>query len=324
MKKLLPILFTILSLSTWMFLGTTYNAQAIDTCNPTPSPGYPVLQNTAETLKFPGAWKKYGLNNSTTISKISTTYRATIAFDDQSIGSLKLSQSGDDAVVGISSGFPLIKGYTYKLTEVTLNGTVVSNNDQKCQGTLFIAGDCTIASDTSSCVDGCGANSCPSCVTNDRCGQGYNCAAHLNSQGEGSYAWVGSCEFQAGSGSGTAGPQGNGFGALNNCTGINKPGINTVFGCIQSDPASFVNNILKLVWGIAGFLAVLFIVIGGYKVAASAGDPDALEDGRSMITHAIIGLAFILLATVILSIIGIDILGISFFHQVGGGLQITQ
>jgi type IV secretory pathway VirB2 component (pilin) len=120
-----------------------------------------------------------------------------------------------------------------------------------------------------------------------------------------------------------SGVQGNGFGPPNTCSN-NTLGVQTPFGCLQSDPAQLINEILRIVLGVAGGLAVLFIIIGGYKVAASQGDPDSLDDGRDMITKAVIGLVFVLLATFILGIIGVDILGIKFFHISGGTVTITQ
>jgi hypothetical protein len=106
--------------------------------------------------------------------------------------------------------------------------------------------------------------------------------------------------------------------------GTPSPCIQTDLGCIPTDPAGLANAIFKIVLGVAGGLGILLVIMGGFKVATSQGNPDALEDGRDTITKAILGLAFILLATVILSIIGIDILGLdSFFQRSGGGIIFT-
>jgi hypothetical protein len=89
------------------------------------------------------------------------------------------------------------------------------------------------------------------------------------------------------------------------------PGVQTDLGCVPSSPTSLVNTLFKLALGLAGGIAILFVILGGFKIATSQGDPDALAEGKDTITHAIIGLVFILMATFILGIIGIDILGIS-------------
>lgn len=96
-------------------------------------------------------------------------------------------------------------------------------------------------------------------------------------------------------------------------------GVETALGCVKGDLQSFVNLLFNLALGLAGGLAVLFIIIGGFKVAMSQGDIEALQDGRDLITKAITGLAFILLASTILAIIGIDILGLNSVFQRGPG-----
>lgn len=102
-------------------------------------------------------------------------------------------------------------------------------------------------------------------------------------------------------------------------------GVYTALGCIPTSVTGLANAVLNLALGIAGALAIIFIIIGGFKVATSQGDPDSLQDGKDMITQAIVGLVFILLATTILSIIGIDILGMrTVFQRTGvGGLIIN-
>lgn len=110
----------------------------------------------------------------------------------------------------------------------------------------------------------------------------------------------------------------SGLGPTSTCAN-GTPGVQTDLGCFPSDPAGLANKIFGIVLGLAGALAILFIIIGGFKVAMSQGDPDALDDGRQMITQAILGLVFILLATTILGIIGIDILGLGRFFQRGQG-----
>lgn len=96
-------------------------------------------------------------------------------------------------------------------------------------------------------------------------------------------------------------------------------GVETALGCVKGDLQSFVNLLFNLALGLAGGLAVLFIIIGGFKVAMSQGDIEALQDGRDLITKAITGLVFILLASTILAIIGIDILGLTSVFQRGSG-----
>ncbi len=147
-----------------------------------------------------------------------------------------------------------------------------------------------------------------SCSLNSDCGTTQCCNSNV----------CGSCPSGGGSSS-----HGGGFGSPNLCKD-GTHGVDTDFGCIPSDPAKLANVIFGLVLGFAGGLAVLFIIIGGFKIATSAGNPDSLEDGRHTITAAISGLVFILLATTILGIIGVDILNLGLFSRNGGSVIISH
>jgi len=55
------------------------------------------------------------------------------------------------------------------------------------------------------------------------------------------------------------------------------------------------------------------LIVGGFGVATSAGNPDSLEKAKKQITAAVAGLLFILMSVLILNIIGGEIIGIDFF-----------
>lgn len=86
--------------------------------------------------------------------------------------------------------------------------------------------------------------------------------------------------------------------------------LDTAIGCISTRPGDFVTRIVSIAVGVAGGIAFLILVYGGFKIVSSRGDPDALEAGRNVITSAIAGLLFILFSVMILRIAGIDILGL--------------
>jgi hypothetical protein len=113
------------------------------------------------------------------------------------------------------------------------------------------------------------------------------------------------------------------FGAPSTCNG--GPGLDIQdFGCISTKPGDIINWVLKFILGFVGGLAILLIILGGFKIASAQGDPSALEDGRSMITAAIVGLVVVLLATTILGILGINILGLPNFKWSGNGIVISK
>lgn len=89
--------------------------------------------------------------------------------------------------------------------------------------------------------------------------------------------------------------------------------VETGLGCIPTDPKELAGFVLNLGIGLGTLLAVLFLIIGGFGVATSAGNPDNLEAAKKQITAAIAGLLFILMSVMILSIIGGGVIGIDFF-----------
>src|SRR3990167_6143802 len=75
---------------------------------------------------------------------------------------------------------------------------------------------------------------------------------------------------------------------------------------IFSDARGFgyiATDILLILTGIAGALALIFIIIAGIKFVTSGADPKKLASATSTLTYAIIGLAVTILAFVILRIV---------------------
>jgi Type IV secretion system pilin len=116
----------------------------------------------------------------------------------------------------------------------------------------------------------------------------------------------------------TPSTEGGGFGQPIGCLDIPD------FGCISTNPRDIINWILSFFVGLVGGFAILLIIIGGFRIAASHGDPQGLADARGMVTAAIIGLVFVLLATAILGILGINILGLPNFQWSGSGVNIIS
>jgi hypothetical protein len=87
----------------------------------------------------------------------------------------------------------------------------------------------------------------------------------------------------------------------------------TAIGCLPTDSAGFIEQFLKTGSGIAGGIAFLLILIGGFQIMTSAGNPEKLHEGRELVTAAIVGLLFIIFSVFLLKIIGVDILGIPSF-----------
>lgn len=91
--------------------------------------------------------------------------------------------------------------------------------------------------------------------------------------------------------------------------------INTQIGCIDASGAGgFTNKLFSLGAGIAGGIAFLLIIFGGFQILTSAGNPERLNEGKELISSAITGLLMIVFSVFLLRIIGVDILGIPSFR----------
>lgn len=84
-------------------------------------------------------------------------------------------------------------------------------------------------------------------------------------------------------------------------------GAGIVFGpvnnCALASPGGIISAILPYVFGIAGFLSVIIIVISGIQFITSSGNPEAAASARNRLIFALIGLAVIILAFAILQIV---------------------
>ncbi|MBU3957279.1 pilin [Patescibacteria group bacterium] len=69
------------------------------------------------------------------------------------------------------------------------------------------------------------------------------------------------------------------------------------------DLVDIVENIFNLVIRLAGILAFIMLLIGGFRYLTSGGDAKAAESARKTITYAILGLVLIIAAWFILKFI---------------------
>lgn len=91
--------------------------------------------------------------------------------------------------------------------------------------------------------------------------------------------------------------------------------INTAFGSIPTDSQNFTRWVLGFVLSVAGMIVLIIIIIAGYRLMTSQGDPEKLKNARDQLTAAIVGLLFIIFSLVILELITRDILGLPGFGR---------
>jgi flagellar basal body-associated protein FliL len=90
--------------------------------------------------------------------------------------------------------------------------------------------------------------------------------------------------------------------AVRNCTGGDPKNCDINLPAVSAD-ANALKIILQIVFGVVGSLAVLFVVIGGFKFVLSNGDPNETKKARETIQYAVIGLVLALSAEVIVSFV---------------------
>lgn len=90
--------------------------------------------------------------------------------------------------------------------------------------------------------------------------------------------------------------------AATNCT---APGGNTVFpDCIPKDDITvLIGNTINGFLILAGTVAVLFIIIGGFQYITSAGNPDGIYKAKQTLLYAIIGLIVVILSFAIVKFV---------------------
>jgi hypothetical protein len=86
-------------------------------------------------------------------------------------------------------------------------------------------------------------------------------------------------------------------------------GVNTALGCISTkDFGSSIGQFLAIAIGIGGGLALLLMGYGVFLITTSAGIPDKINEGKTIILAAAGGLIFIVLSVVMFRLIGVNIL----------------
>lgn len=87
----------------------------------------------------------------------------------------------------------------------------------------------------------------------------------------------------------------------------------TAIGPIPTTPAEFSAKLLAILLSLSGGITLLIIIMSGYQIMTSQGNPEKLQGAKETLTSAIVGLLFIIFSFVLLQIIASDILRIPGF-----------
>jgi len=75
-----------------------------------------------------------------------------------------------------------------------------------------------------------------------------------------------------------------------------KDTVNTNLGLGNRDPREIAASVINILMGFLGIIAVVIILIGGFKWMTAGGNEDKIGESKKMITAGIIGLVIILAA----------------------------
>jgi hypothetical protein len=82
-----------------------------------------------------------------------------------------------------------------------------------------------------------------------------------------------------------------------------------------SDIGGFISSILPYIFGAAALALLVYLIMGGFQIMTSRGDPKGVQGGQSKITNAIIGFVIVIIAFGIVALIG-QLFGIGVFGQI--------
>ncbi|MBI4224157.1 MAG: hypothetical protein HY609_04430, partial [Deltaproteobacteria bacterium] len=70
-----------------------------------------------------------------------------------------------------------------------------------------------------------------------------------------------------------------------------------------STATSLIIGLIQIALWIVGLLAVLFVIVGGYRYVTAHGNEEQAEAAKKTLTHAIIGVVIVVLSFVIVRVI---------------------
>lgn len=87
--------------------------------------------------------------------------------------------------------------------------------------------------------------------------------------------------------------------------GLIGPGVQPPTGiCTTTDCLiDMIRTVISTAYAIAGVVTVVFIIMGGYTIIMSTGEPDKMKKGMDTLTYAVIGLVVIVCSSLIFNFV---------------------
>lgn len=77
----------------------------------------------------------------------------------------------------------------------------------------------------------------------------------------------------------------------------------------QNTATEIILRVIQILLAIAGLVAVIFLIVGGFRYITAGGNEETAEAAKKTITNAIIGIVIIILAFVIVRVISNALIG---------------
>ena len=94
--------------------------------------------------------------------------------------------------------------------------------------------------------------------------------------------------------------------------GIQVPSSRGDINVNSTSVGEIISKILPYVFGAAALALLVYLIMGGFQIMTSRGDPNNMKAGQSKITNAIIGFVIVIIAFGIFALIG-QLFGIGVF-----------
>ena len=90
----------------------------------------------------------------------------------------------------------------------------------------------------------------------------------------------------------------------------NQTKIFTAVGCVNVSGESLAADLIRLLLGVSGGVALLSIMTAAFKFTISKGDSNQIKSAKELVTAAVSGLLFLIFSVIILEFVGVQILHI--------------
>ncbi|HKC04998.1 MAG TPA: hypothetical protein VKC54_03940 [Patescibacteria group bacterium] len=100
---------------------------------------------------------------------------------------------------------------------------------------------------------------------------------------------------------------------------VERAGVGPLFARYGSSGiGGIISALLPYIFSAAGIALLIYLILGGFQLMTSRGDPKAMQAAQGKITNAILGFVVVIISFALVRLLG-QLFGINAFSQVFGG-----